>query len=294
MACMLEIRKSMWIDDGMSGLNKIATSQLGTSQCSSQLRFKSTPFGFTRRHQSPWQTGEQTLWTKYSKNNLKTHRDCQGMFQIWIGLQFILFLAGSGYLRDTTDIKWECNSLQTKWNNINKLFFGATCTLSCSTQCRVPCLFYLGSATWIRVKDHHELVVSPGRFRMVLDGSGAFQHPTIHKLHDLMKTYEDLMPSTELQRVYIFIQTRSFEFWRSWNKNYSIVKRLSVVELEWTWHILNHLGSKQNIFLLANGFDLKTNVWAADFEIDVAYQKINFNPSQNLVCWDRINMVKLI
>ena len=61
MAYMLEIRKSMWIDDGMSGLNKIATSQLGTSQCSSQLRFKSTPFGFTRRHQSPWQTGEQTL-----------------------------------------------------------------------------------------------------------------------------------------------------------------------------------------------------------------------------------------
>ena len=26
----------------------------------------------------------------------------------------------------------------------------------------------------------------------------------------------------------------------------------------------------------------------------MSYQKINFNPSQNLVCWDRINMVKLI
>lgn len=266
MAYMLEIRKSMWIDDGMSGLNKIATSQLGTSQCSSQLRFKSTPLGFTRRHQSPWQTGEQTLWTKYSKNNLKAHRDCQGMFQIWIGLQFILFLAGSAYLRDTTYIKWECNSLQTKWKKHKQIVLWCDMHIVMfhtvpSALPVLPWLCYLDSRwgpSWTRCF----------AWTLVPDGSGWFRrfptsdHPQASWLNeDIWRLNAFNGTSTCL---YIFSskpgRLNFGDLGTKMNKKSSIVKRLSVVELEWTWHILNHLSSKQNIFLLANGFDLKTNV----------------------------------
>ena len=54
-----------------------STVQHGASQCSSQLRFKSTPLGFTRKHQSPCNT-QLEVWPPWHNENWSDRSNMTG------------------------------------------------------------------------------------------------------------------------------------------------------------------------------------------------------------------------